>query len=328
MKTLVTGANGFVGSAVMHLLLKKGQEVRVLVRPDSDKRNFNGLELDIIEGDLNDTDALKRAVDGCNHLYHLAADYRLWIPDPENMYRTNVDATRNLMIAAANANIEKIVYTSSVATLGLNHDASPADETTPVSIENMTGHYKRSKYLAEEAVKELIKERSFPITIVNPSTPVGPRDIKPTPTGRIVLDTIRGRMPAYVDTGLNIVHVDDVANGHLLAMEKGEIGERYVLGGDNMTLASILEYICLSQDMTPPAIKLPHNLVLPVAWIMERIASITGKEPQATVDSVKMSKKKMFFSSDKAKQKLGYKFRSGSEGLKDAINWFNAENYK
>lgn len=328
MKTLVTGANGFVGSAVMHLLLKKGQEVRVLVRPDSDKRNFNGLELDIVEGDLNDTDALKRAVDGCNHLYHLAADYRLWIPDPENMYRTNVDATRNLMIAAANANIEKIVYTSSVATLGLNHDASPADETTPVSIENMTGHYKRSKYLAEEAVKELIKERSFPITIVNPSTPVGPRDIKPTPTGRIVLDTIRGRMPAYVDTGLNIVHVDDVANGHLLAMEKGEIGERYILGGDNMTLASILKYICLSQDMTPPTIKLPHNLVLPVAWIMERIASITGKEPQATVDSVKMSKKKMFFSSDKAKQKLGYEFRSGLEGLKDAINWFNAENYK
>lgn len=328
MKTLVTGANGFVGSAVMHLLLKKGQEVRVLVRPDSDKRNFNGLELDIIEGDLNDTDALKRAVDGCNYLYHLAADYRLWIPDPENMYRTNVDATRNLMVAAANANIEKIVYTSSVATLGLNRDASPADETTPVSVDNMTGHYKRSKYLAEEAVKELIKERSIPITIVNPSTPVGPRDIKPTPTGRIVLDTIRGRMPAYVDTGLNIVHVDDVANGHLLAMEKGEIGERYILGGDNMTLASILEYICLSQNMSPPTIKLPHNLILPIAWIMEHIASITKKEPKATVDSVKMSKRKMFFSSEKAKQKLGYKHRPGSEGLKDAIDWFNEHNYQ
>lgn len=328
MKTLVTGANGFVGSAVMHLLLKKGQEVRVLVRPDSDKRNFNGLELDIIEGDLNDTDALKRAVDGCNYLYHLAADYRLWIPDPENMYRTNVDATRNLMVAAANANIEKIVYTSSVATLGLNRDAFPADETTPVSVDNMTGHYKRSKYLAEEAVKELIKERSIPITIVNPSTPVGPRDIKPTPTGRIVLDTIRGRMPAYVDTGLNIVHVDDVANGHLLAMEKGEIGERYILGGDNMTLASILEYICLSQNMSPPTIKLPHNLILPIAWIMEHIASITKKEPKATVDSVKMSKRKMFFSSEKAKQKLGYKHRPGSEGLKDAIDWFNEHNYQ
>ncbi len=327
MKTLVTGANGFVGSAVVHLLLKKGQDVRVLVRPDSDKRNFNGLELDVIEGDLNDIDALKRAVNGCNNLYHLAADYRLWIPDPENMYRTNVDATRNLMIAAAEANVEKIVYTSSVATLGLNDDGSSANETTPASIENMTGHYKRSKYLAEEEVKKLIKQRSIPITIVNPSTPVGPRDIKPTPTGRIVLDTIRGRMPAYVDTGLNIVHVDDVANGHLLAMEKGEIGERYILGGDNMTLASILEYICLSQDMSPPTIKLPHNLVLPIAWIMEHIASITKKEPRATVDSVKMSKRKMFFCSEKAKQKLGYEFRPGSEGLKDAVDWFNKENY-
>ena len=328
MKTLVTGANGFIGSAVVRLLLDKGQDVRVLVRAESDKRNFDGLELDIVEGNLNDNGALKRAVEGCNSLYHLAADYRLWIPDPENMYKTNVDATRNLMLAAADANVEKIVYTSSVATLGLNDNGTPSDETTSVSIEDMTGHYKRSKYLAEEEVKKLIKERSIPITIVNPSTPVGPRDIKPTPTGRIVLDTIRGRMPAYVDTGLNIVHVDDVANGHLLAMEKGEVGERYILGGENMTLASILEYICISQDMKPPTIQLPHNLVLPIAWFMERIASITGKEPQATVDSVKMSKKKMFFSSEKAKQKLGYQFRSGPEGLKDAINWFNAENYQ
>lgn len=327
MKTLVTGANGFIGSAVVRLLLEKGQDVRVLVRPESDKRNFGGLELDIIEGDLNNIEALKRAVDGCSSLYHLAADYRLWIPNPENMYKTNVDATRNLMLAASEANLDKIVYTSSVATLGLNDDGTPADESTPVSIDDMTGHYKRSKYLAEKEVKKLIEERSIPITIVNPSTPVGPRDIKPTPTGRIVLDTIRGRMPAYVDTGLNIVHVDDVANGHLLAMEKGEIGERYILGGDNMTLASILEYICLSQNMSPPTINLPHNLVLPIAWIMERIANITNKEPQATVDSVKMSKKKMFFSSEKAKQKLGYQYRPGSEGLKDAINWFNSENY-
>ncbi len=191
----------------------------------------------------------------------------------------------------------------------------------------MTGHYKRSKFLAEEEVNKLIKEQSSPVTIVNPSTPVGPRDIKPTPTGRIVLDTIRQRMPAYVDTGLNIVHVDDVANGHLLALEKGAIGERYILGGDNMTLASILEYICVSQDMSPPTIKLPHNLVLPIAWFMERIADITHKEPRATVDSVRMSKKIMFFSSDKAKEKLGYQSRPGVEGLKDAIAWFNTENY-
>ena len=328
MKTLVTGANGFIGSAVVRLLLDNEQDVRVIVRPDSDQRNFDGLELDVFEGDINDSDALKRAVKGCKALYHLAADYRLWIPDPENMYKTNVDATRNIILAAEEANLEKIVYTSSVATLGLNGDGSPSNETTPVSIDEMTGHYKRSKYLAEQEVKQLIQERSVPVTIVNPSTPVGPRDIKPTPTGRIVLDTIRGRMPAYVDTGLNIVHVDDVAQGHLLAMEKGEIGERYILGGDNMTLASILEYICLSQDMTPPKIKLPHNLVLPIAWFMERIASITKKEPQATVDSVKMSKKKMFFSSEKAKQKLGYEYRPGSEGLKDAINWFNEHHYQ
>lgn len=327
MKTLVTGANGFIGSAVVRLLLDRGHDIRVLVRPNSDKRNFEGLELEVIEGDLNDNESLKRAVSGCNTLFHLAADYRLWIPDPDNMYKTNVDGTRNLIIVATEAGVEKIIYTSSVATLGINKDGTASNETTPVSLEEMTGHYKRSKFLAEQEVNKLIKERAYPVIIVNPSTPVGPRDIKPTPTGKIVLDTIRHRMPAYVDTGLNIVHVDDVANGHLLALEKGEIGERYILGGDNMTLASILEYICVSQDMSAPTIKLPHNLVLPIAWFMERIASITGKEPRATVDSVRMSKKMMFFSSDKAKEKLGYQSRPGVEGLKDAIDWFNQENY-
>ncbi|MBL1141041.1 MAG: NAD-dependent epimerase/dehydratase family protein [Proteobacteria bacterium] len=327
MKTLVTGANGFIGSAVVRLLLDKGDDVRVLVRPDSDRRNFDGLDIEIIEGDLTDIESLKSAVTGCNNLYHLAADYRLWIPDPDNMYKVNVDGTRDLIIEATEAGVEKIVYTSSVATLGLNENGTPADESTPVSIEDMTGHYKRSKFLAEEEVNKLIKERSCPVITVNPSTPVGPRDIKPTPTGKIVLDTIRKRMPAYVNTGLNIVHVDDVARGHLLAMNKGEIGERYILGGDNMTLASILEYICISQDMSPPTIKLPHNLVLPIAWFMERIADITHKEPRATVDSVNMSKKMMFFSSDKAKDKLGYQSRPGVEGLKDAIDWFNKENY-
>ena len=327
MKTLITGANGFLGSAVLRLLINKGHTVRALVRPDSDRRNFSGIDFEQIEGDLRDIDSLKRAVKGCNILLHLAADYRLWIPDPETMYQINVDGTRNIIMAACNANIEKIVYTSSVATLGLNDDGTPADESTPVSIDNMFGHYKRSKYLAEEEVNRLVKEQGCPVTIVNPSTPVGPRDIKPTPTGRIVLDTIRGRMPAYVDTGLNIVHVDDVAKGHLLALEKGEIGERYILGGDNMTLASILEYICVSQNMKPPTIKLPHNLVLPVAWVMEQIAKLTKKEPRATVDSVRMSKKLMYFSSNKAKEKLGYQTRPGVEGLKDAIDWFNKEGY-
>lgn len=327
MKILVTGANGFIGSAVVRLLLDQGHDVRVLVRPDSDKRNFEGLKLEIVEGDLRNPESLKRAVVNCDKLYHLAADYRLWIPDPENMYKNNVDGTRDLIIAATAAGVEKIVYTSSVATLGINKDGPASDEMMPVSLEDMTGHYKRSKFLAEQEVNKLIKEESSPVIIVNPSTPVGPRDIKPTPTGKIVLDTIRHRMPAYVDTGLNIVHVDDVAKGHLLAMEKGKVGERYILGGDNMTLASILEYICISQDMSPPTIKLPHNLVIPIAWFMERIADITHKEPRTTVDSVRMSKKIMFFSSDKAKEKLGYQSRPGVEGLKDAIDWFNRENY-
>lgn len=328
MKTLITGANGFVGSAILRLLVEKGDDVRALVRPGSDRRNFEGFDIDVFEGDLRDPDSLSRAVSGCDTLFHVAADYRLWLPDPESMYKTNVDGTRDLITAATKAGVDKIIYTSSVATLGINKNGAPSNESTPVTLEDMIGHYKRSKYLAEQEVHKLVKELSSPVVIVNPSTPVGPRDIKPTPTGRIVLDTIRGRMPAYVDTGLNIAHVDDVANGHLLALEKGVIGERYILGGDNMTLAEILEVICLHQGMSPPTIKLPHNLVLPIAWFMERIASITHKEPRATVESVRMSKKIMFFSSDKANKELGYKSRPGIEGLKDAISWFNTENYK
>jgi dihydroflavonol-4-reductase len=328
MKTLITGANGFVGSAVLRLLINKGHEIRALVRPGSDRRNFEGIELEVFEGDLRDSHSLERAVTGCDTLFHIAADYRLWLPDPDSMYKTNVDGTRDLIIAATKAGIEKIVYTSSVATLGINKNGTPSDETTPVTLEDMIGHYKRSKYLAEQEVHKLVKEMASPVIIVNPSTPVGPRDIKPTPTGRIVLDTIRNRMPAYVDTGLNIVHVDDVANGHLLALENGSIGERYILGGDNMSLAKILETICINQGMTPPTIRLPHNLVLPIAWVMERIASITHKEPRATVESVRMSKKIMFFSSNKAKEQLGYQSRPGIEGLIDAIDWFNAENYR
>ena len=328
MKTLITGANGFVGSAVLRLLINNGHDVRALVRSGSDRRNFEGLDLELVEGDLRDNESLTRAVTGCEALFHVAADYRLWLPDPESMYQTNVAGTRNLIEIATQQGIEKIVYTSSVATLGINKDGTPSNETTPVSLKDMIGHYKRSKYLAEQEVHRLVKDINSPVIIVNPSTPVGPRDIKPTPTGRIVLDTIRHRMPAYVDTGLNIAHVDDVANGHLLAFNKGVIGERYILGGDNMTLAEILSTICLNQGMSAPKIKLPHNLILPIAWIMERIASVTHKEPRATVESVRMSKKLMFFSCDKAKDKLGYQARPGTEGLIDAINWFNAENYK
>lgn len=328
MKTLITGANGFVGSAVLRQLLDKGESVRAMVRNDSNRKNFAGLEVEIVEGDLLDIDSLSKAVNGCNKIYHIAADYRIWIPDPKTMYKINVDGTLALFKAAMSQSLEKIVYTSSVATLGLNNDGTPADESTPSSVDDMQGHYKLSKYLAEKAVKGLIDKENLPVTIVNPSTPIGPRDIKPTPTGQIVLDTIRHRMPAYVDTGLNIVHVDDVANGHLLAMEKGEIGERYILGGDNMSLASIIEFICVSENIKPPTIKLPHNLVLPVAWCMERIAAITGNPPRATVDGVKMAKKKMYFSSEKAKEKLGYISRPGTEGLTDAIEWFKENDYR
>ena len=240
MTTLITGANGFVGSALARQLLQRGHEVKALVRPGSDRRNLENLDIALVEGDLTDTASLKRAVSGCRVLFHVAANYRLWIPDPERMYRTNVDATRELLRAAADAGAGRIVYTSSVATLGINPDRSPADETTPVALGDMVGHYKRSKFLAEQAVRELVEEQGLPAVIVNPSTPVGPRDVKPTPTGRIILDTLRRKMPAYVDTGLNIAHVDDVAAGHLLALDRGEPGRRYILGGENLSLQAIL----------------------------------------------------------------------------------------
>lgn len=327
MKTLITGANGFVGSSVMRTLLDAGHDIRVLVRPNSDRRNLADLPVEIAEGNLRDAASLKRAVNGCNNLFHVAADYRLWIPDPETMYQTNVHGTETLMLAAADAGIKRIVYTSSVAVLGLNNDGNPANEETPSSLQTMTGHYKRSKFLAEEAVNKLISQHQLPVVIVNPSTPIGPRDVKPTPTGRIVLDTICDRMPAYVNTGLNVVHVDDVANGHLLAFEKGEIGQRYILGGENLTLLQILETIDDITGQPRKRVRLPHQLILPVAWVMEKIADITGIEPRATVDSVRMAKKQMFFSSDKAIRELGYQYRPASEALRDAIAWFQENGY-
>ncbi len=327
MRTLVTGANGFVGSAVLRHLLDAGHDVRVLVRSGSNKKNLDGLLIEIVEGDLLKSATLKSAVANCNNLFHVAADYRLWIPNPETMYKTNVDGTRELMLTAADAGLDKVVYTSSVATLGYNEDGSPANEETPSSLEQMIGHYKRSKYLAEKEVNDLVKNKGLPIIIVNPSTPIGPRDIKPTPTGRIVLDTICRRMPAYVDTGLNIVHVDDVALGHLLAFEKGKFGERYILGGDNLSLKNILDEIDVITGEKQTRIRLPHNLVLPIAHVMELWSKITGKEPRATVDGVRMSKKQMYFSSDKAITQLGYKPRPAMEALKDSIGWFRDNGY-
>lgn len=327
MKTLITGASGFIGSAVMRLLLEADHDVRAIVRPGSDRRNLDGLPVEIFEGDLQDKTSLEDAVKDCNAVFHVAADYRLWIPNPDNMYQTNVAGTRNLMLASAEAGVEKIVYTSSVAVLGLNKDGSPANEDTPISADDMIGHYKRSKYLAEKEVTKLINENALPAVIVNPSTPLGPRDIKPTPTGNIILETLNDRMPAYVDTGLNIAHVDDVAKGHLLAFEKGKIGERYILGGENLSLQTILGIICELIEKKPPSIKLPHNLVLPIAWCMERWAEISKKEPRATVDEVRMSKKLMYFSSDKAIHELGYEIRPAKEAIKDAIDWFIKNGY-
>ena len=271
---------------------------------------------------------MDRALAGCSALLHVAADYRLWVINPREIYEANVTGTRNIMLAAAHAGVTRIVYTSSVATLGLNPDGSPADEDTPVSLADMIGHYKRSKFLAEAEVKRLAQEEGLPVIIVNPSTPVGPRDIKPTPTGRIIVDAASGRMPAYVDTGLNLVHVDDVAAGHLLALERGKIGERYVLGAVNMTLKEILAELAAITGRRPPRIRLPHNMVLPIAYISEAWArTIGGKEPRVTLVGVRLAKKKMFFSTEKARRVLGFHPRPVEEALRDAVNWFREHGY-
>ncbi|MCG6870322.1 MAG: NAD-dependent epimerase/dehydratase family protein [Gammaproteobacteria bacterium] len=328
MKTLITGATGFVGSAVTRKLLEQGGTIRALCRARSNTRNLSGLPVEIMTGDLTDTASLQRAVAGCEALFHVAADYRLWVPRPEVLYRSNVRGTRDLMRAALEAGLRRIVYTSSVATLGLNSDGTPADERTPVTIEHMIGHYKRSKYLAEQEVSRLVAENGLPAVIVNPSTPVGPRDIRPTPTGRMVLDAAAGRMPAFVDTGLNVAHVDDVAEGHLLAFERGETGERYILGGENLSLRDILGHVAEITGGKPPRIRLPHNLVLPFGYVTETWARLfrTG-EPRLTVDGVRMAKKWMYFSSHKARVELGYQPRPAREALADAVTWFRDNGY-
>jgi len=324
---LVTGATGFVGSAIVRRLLDNGETVRVLARPGSDRRNLDGLSVDVTEGDLLKPDTLVDAVAGCEGLFHVAADYRLWTRDPEAMFRANVEGTRQILLAVGRAGIKRMVYTSSVATLGIV-PGGVADEDTPVSYEDMIGVYKQSKFRAEEAAKQVIAEMSLPAVIVNPSTPIGPRDIKPTPTGRMVVEAAAGRMPAYVDTGLNIVHVDDVADGHLLAYEKGRIGERYVLGGENLELGDILTRIAEICGRKPPGVRIPHDLIMPIAHIAELWTRLTGgSEPFVTVDGVRMAKKKMFFSSAKAENELGYSARPAGEALRDAVDWFRANGY-
>jgi dihydroflavonol-4-reductase len=301
-----------------------GWQVRALVRAGSDRRNLQHLPVDIVAGDLADSSSLDRALTGCQALFHLAADYRLGALEPQQLYRTNVEGTRNILSAARRAGVSRVVYTSSVATIGLPADGSPGTEETPVALADMIGHYKRSKYLAEQLVCSSM-ETGTSVVIVNPSTPIGPGDVRPTPTGQMVLDAASGRMPAYVDTGLNIVHVEDVAAGHLLAFHRGRAGERYILGGEDMTLREILAAIALVVGRKAPRIRLPHSAVLPLAYASEAFARITGRTTRITLEGVRMARQRMFFSSEKAVRELGYQWRAPTKAFEDAVRWFREQ---
>ena len=322
---LVTGATGFVGSAVALALARRGEPLRLLVRPGGDRRNLRGLDAELVEGDLSRPETLARAVAGCGRLYHVAADYRLWVPDPAAMMRANVDGSLALLTAAHEAGVERAVYCSSVAALGVFEDGRVADERTPVDPKKIVSVYKQSKYQAEQAVLRLARERRFEVVTVNPSTPVGPRDVKPTPTGVMIRDAAAGRMPAYVDTGLNIVHVDDVAEGHVAAMERGTPGEKYILGGEDFTLARLFRLIADMAGVRGPYARLPRQVLWPVAVASEAMARRFGVEPRVTREMLAMSRKKMFFSSAKARAELGYVARPAAEAVGDAIAWFRQE---
>jgi dihydroflavonol-4-reductase len=322
----VTGATGFVGSAIARALTGAGWQVRVLVRGGSDRRNLAQLPVEIATGDLLDAASLDQALRDCDALFHAAADYRLGAADAAALYGTNVEGTRNVLNAARRAGTARIIYTSSVATIGLPADRSPGTERTPLALSDVIGHYKRSKFLAEELARDFART-GMPVIIVNPSTPIGPGDVKPTPTGQIVVDAALGRTPAYVDTGLNIVHVDDVAAGHLQAWERGRVGERYILGGEDMTLREILAEISRLVGRGPPRIRVPHAVLLPVAVISEAVARLTGKSTRVTLESVRMARKHMYFSSEKAAQELGYRWRTPTAAFKDALTWFREQGF-
>ena len=327
MKALVTGASGFVGSAVLRHLVDAGHEVRVLMRPTSDRRNIEGVACEPVLGDLTDMASLRDAAAGCDAVFNVAADYRMWVTDHDEMYRANVDGTRNILLAAAEAGVTRIIHTSSVAAIGYRDDGAPADEDTPGDLTRMIGPYKRSKYLADVEARRLAAEDGVPVVVVNPSAPFGPRDIKPTPTGGMVVAFGRGRMPAYIDTGLNVVHVDDVARGHLLAHEFGVLGERYILGGDNMSLRDILVTLADHIGRAPPRVRLPRLPLFPVAWASEVIGRIAGFEPSLTLNALRMAKRRMYYSSAKAGRVLGYRPRSGAEALRDAADWYRDNGY-
>lgn len=324
---LVTGASGFVGSAVARAAIARGFAVRVLVRATSPRKNLEALDAQVIVGDMRDEASMREALAGVRYLFHVAADYRLWAPDPAEIEKANLEGTEATMRAALAQGVERIVYTSSVATLKVTREGRIADETAPLAAHEAIGVYKRSKVLAERAVERMIAESRLPAVIVNPSTPIGPRDVRPTPTGRIIVEAALGKIPAFVDTGLNLVHVDDVAEGHLLALERGRIGERYILGGENLPLQRMLSDIAARTGRKPPTLSLPRWPLYPLAFGAECVAKITRREPFVTIDGLKMSKNKMYFTSAKAEQELGYRARPYREGLHDALDWFRAAGY-
>jgi dihydroflavonol-4-reductase len=326
-KILVTGASGFVGSAVARKLVEAGYSVRALVRGKSPRAHLAGLDLDFFEGDLRDRKSVERAMAGVRYTFHVAADYRLWARDPNEIFASNVEGTRNLMEEAMRAGVERIIYTSSVATIALRHDGAAADEATPLREDQGIGAYKRSKIAAERLVETMVAERGLAAVIVNPSTPIGPRDVRPTPTGRIIIEAVKGRIPAFIDTGLNLVHVDDVAGGHLAALHEGKIGERYILGGQNVLFSQMLSDIAGLVGRRAARVRLPWRALIPVAYVAEAVANVTGREPFATVAGVHMAKHRMFFESTKAEQQLSYRSRPYIEGIEDAVRWFRDTGY-
>jgi len=327
MRAFVTGATGFVGSHVARVLAEQGADLRLLIRSSSDPRNIQGLNAERVTGDLLDSASIEKAMAGCDVVFHVAADYRLWVRQPDRMYRANVEGTRAILEAARSNHVRRLVYTSSVATMGFTANGHPADEDSPVSLDSMIGHYKRSKYMAEELA--LTAGRGdIDVVVVNPSTPVGERDIKPTPTGRIVVDFLKKKFPAYVDTGLNLVDVTECARGHVAALEKGRSGERYILGGENLTLKQILDKLAAISGLPSPKVRVPYVLAL-AAGVVDQVVTghMLGREPRATVDAVRMGRKKMFVSSAKAERELGWKTVAVDEALRRAVEWFQANGY-
>jgi len=327
LKAFVTGATGFVGSHVARVLAEQGADLRLLVRATSDLRNVDGLNADRVVGDLCDPDSLRTALSGCDVVFHVAADYRLWIRDPDQMYRANVEGTRALLDAARRNGIQRFVYTSSVATMGFTKNGHPADEQSPVSLEDMIGHYKRSKFMAERVAIEA-GQSGMDVVIVNPTTPVGECDVKPTPTGRIVVDFLKKKFPAYVDTGLNLVDVRECARGHVRALESGRSGERYILGGENLTLKQILDKLATITGLPSPKLRVPYAVALAAGVVDEVVTGrVMGGEPRATIEAVRMSRKKMFVTSAKAERELGWREVPVEKGLRRAVNWFRENGY-